>query len=365
MSSRIIRSTEPNKNSETALASSVLPVPVGPANRNTPIGLLGSFRPALSMAMRAIMASTASSWPITRAVKKSRIDLRSSCPWCRESRPAGRRIAIAFPAPGARRSAAGLLGAHRRELEQEQGRARQSAGAEILACGIERDLGAIGIELDMRPTIQFGDHLAHERQRRCWRQRLERDGFEKTAQRWLELQQPSGALGRRLAPHDQPAGGDRRRDLVEHGRALAGMPAAHGDLHDIGDVPDQLVPFRQFLDDLANAAFELADIDLIGLQIGAAGFEDAPVVGCQPLRQQPQERCLADKRLAGDQQRARRILAQRGLRRAQEPRASHPARPACRCHAGATRTGRPRSMSRKTWPVQPAPTASAKRRARG
>ena len=79
MSRRIIRSTEPNRNSETALASSVLPVPVGPANRNTPIGLLGSFRPALSMAMRAIMASTASSWPITRAAKKSRIDLRSSC----------------------------------------------------------------------------------------------------------------------------------------------------------------------------------------------------------------------------------------------------------------------------------------------
>ena len=47
MSSRIIRSTEPNKNSETALASSVLPVPVGPASRNTPIGLFGIVQAGL------------------------------------------------------------------------------------------------------------------------------------------------------------------------------------------------------------------------------------------------------------------------------------------------------------------------------
>ena len=209
-----------------------------------------------------------------------------------------------------------------------------------------------------RPTIQFGDHIAHQRQRRCRRQRLERHGFEQAAQRGLELHQPRGALGRRLAPHDQPAGGDRRHDLVEHGRALARMPAAHGDLHDIGDVPDQLVPFRQFLDDLADAAFELADIDLIGLQIGAAGFEDAPVVGCQPLRQQPQERRLADQ---AARRRPTASAADPGAawtRQAQAPRASRPARPASRCRVGSTRTGRPRSMSCKTWPVQLAPTAS-------
>jgi hypothetical protein len=79
ISSRIIRSTEPNRNSLTAFASSVLPVPVGPANKKTPIGLLGSLRPAFSMAMRPTIASTASSCPMTRAAKKLRTALRSSC----------------------------------------------------------------------------------------------------------------------------------------------------------------------------------------------------------------------------------------------------------------------------------------------
>ena len=51
-----MRSTEPNRYSATVLASSVLPVPVEPANRNTPIGLPGSLSPALSMAMRSTIA---------------------------------------------------------------------------------------------------------------------------------------------------------------------------------------------------------------------------------------------------------------------------------------------------------------------
>ena len=155
MSRRIIRSTEPNRNSETALASSVLPVPVGPANRNTPIGLSGSFSPALSMAMRSTMASTASSWPITRAVKKSRIDFRSSCPLVSRmdtGRPENCDSVSSTRSRGDRHRLS--LGAHRGELEQEQRRARQSAGAEILARGIERDLGAVGIELDIRPVYR-------------------------------------------------------------------------------------------------------------------------------------------------------------------------------------------------------------------
>ena len=47
MSRRIRRSSEPNRYSAAVLASSVLPVPVGPANRNTPIGLLGIVQPGL------------------------------------------------------------------------------------------------------------------------------------------------------------------------------------------------------------------------------------------------------------------------------------------------------------------------------
>jgi hypothetical protein len=40
------------------------------------------------------------------------------------------------------------------------------------------------------------------------------------------------------------------------------MAAAHRHLHDIGDVPDRPVGAGEFVDDLANAALELADIDL-------------------------------------------------------------------------------------------------------
>src|SRR4051795_3605176 len=46
MSTRIIACSESNMNSASARASSVLPTPVGPRNRNEPIGRSGSCRPA-------------------------------------------------------------------------------------------------------------------------------------------------------------------------------------------------------------------------------------------------------------------------------------------------------------------------------
>ena len=46
MSMRTIASWESNMNSASARASSVLPTPVGPRNRNVPIGRSGSLRPA-------------------------------------------------------------------------------------------------------------------------------------------------------------------------------------------------------------------------------------------------------------------------------------------------------------------------------
>ena len=78
MSRRIMRSSSPNRKLAVVLASSVLPVPVGPAKRKMPTGLAGSFRPAFSMAMRSTIADTASSCPMTRAPKKSRVCARSS-----------------------------------------------------------------------------------------------------------------------------------------------------------------------------------------------------------------------------------------------------------------------------------------------
>ena len=142
------------------------------------------------------MASTASSWPITRAVKKSRIDLRSSCSLVSRIETGRPETATASPAPGAARYRFSVCSARIAvSLSMSKRRARQSAGAEILACGIERDLGAVGIEVDMRPLIHFGDHVAHQQQRRRRRQRLDGDGLEQAAQRRLDLHQPRRALG--------------------------------------------------------------------------------------------------------------------------------------------------------------------------
>src|SRR5437588_203530 len=71
MSIRIIASCESNMNSASARASSVLPTPVGPRNRNVPIGRSGSLRPARERRSALATALTASSWPITRSCSRS------------------------------------------------------------------------------------------------------------------------------------------------------------------------------------------------------------------------------------------------------------------------------------------------------
>ncbi len=50
----------------SALASSVLPTPVGPRKRKEPIGLFGSCMPARERRIASETFLTASSWPITR-----------------------------------------------------------------------------------------------------------------------------------------------------------------------------------------------------------------------------------------------------------------------------------------------------------
>ena len=54
-----------NKLSANAFESSVFPSPVGPKNRNVPIGLDGSFSPTLPLLIAFETASTASFCPIT------------------------------------------------------------------------------------------------------------------------------------------------------------------------------------------------------------------------------------------------------------------------------------------------------------
>ena len=58
-------SSFPNKLSEIAFANSVLPTPVGPKNKNEPIGRFGSFKPTLPLLIALLTASTASFCPTT------------------------------------------------------------------------------------------------------------------------------------------------------------------------------------------------------------------------------------------------------------------------------------------------------------
>jgi len=58
--------SSPKSASASALASSVLPTPVGPRKMNDPIGLFGSLRPACARLMALAREVTGSSCPITR-----------------------------------------------------------------------------------------------------------------------------------------------------------------------------------------------------------------------------------------------------------------------------------------------------------
>mmetsp|Transcript_24731 Transcript_24731/g.53334 ORF Transcript_24731/g.53334 Transcript_24731/m.53334 type:complete len:277 (-) Transcript_24731:105-935(-) len=78
MSRRIIESSSSKSDSARALASSVLPTPVGPRNMNEAMGLDGSDKPARERWTASATASTASSWPVTR---EARVEERSSSFW--------------------------------------------------------------------------------------------------------------------------------------------------------------------------------------------------------------------------------------------------------------------------------------------
>ena len=66
ISIRTMLCSSSNRASARAFASSVLPTPVGPKNRNEPIGWSGFAMPALERSIASLTFSTASSWPITR-----------------------------------------------------------------------------------------------------------------------------------------------------------------------------------------------------------------------------------------------------------------------------------------------------------
>ena len=70
MSILINASSESNNSRAITFANSVLPTPVVPRKINVPIGLLGSFNPALFLWMAFTTFFTASSWPITFPLSK-------------------------------------------------------------------------------------------------------------------------------------------------------------------------------------------------------------------------------------------------------------------------------------------------------
>ena len=65
----MIFSSLSNKSLARVFASSVLPTPVGPKNKNEPIGRFGSFNPTLPLRIAFATASTASFCPITLSCK--------------------------------------------------------------------------------------------------------------------------------------------------------------------------------------------------------------------------------------------------------------------------------------------------------
>ena len=73
MSIRTIARSSSNRKSASDLASSVLPVPVGPRNRNDPVGRFGSEMPARERRTASLTARTASFWPISRSPMTSSI----------------------------------------------------------------------------------------------------------------------------------------------------------------------------------------------------------------------------------------------------------------------------------------------------
>ncbi len=88
MSMRIMARSSSNRNSASALASSVLPTPVGPRNRNEPVGRSGSDTPARARRTASDTACTARAWPITRCPIS--VSIRSSLAVSpSSSRPAG------------------------------------------------------------------------------------------------------------------------------------------------------------------------------------------------------------------------------------------------------------------------------------
>src|SRR5205814_1259600 len=170
MSTWIIASSSPNKNSASVRASSVLPTPDGPRKMKLPVGRFGSLMPARARRIDFATATIASSWPMTRLWSSSSMRTRradsasvslktgmpvhietmsaiSSSPTCGCSSldAVVRLVAVAQPAQDLHRVVhRGLLDAHLLEAALEGG-----VALEVLAVLVERR-GADRLQLAAR-----------------------------------------------------------------------------------------------------------------------------------------------------------------------------------------------------------------------
>ena len=94
MSIRTIARSSSNRNSASDLASSVLPTPVGPRNRNDPVGRSGEEMPARERRTASATARTAVFWPISRSPIRSSMLSSFSVSPC-SSRPVGMPVQLA------------------------------------------------------------------------------------------------------------------------------------------------------------------------------------------------------------------------------------------------------------------------------
>ena len=92
------------------------------------------------------------------------------------------------------------------------------------------------------------------------------------------------------------------------------MGAAARKLQQVRDVPDHFFADGELVHGLADATLELAEPLLPGHDVGATCLEHGPASVGKATRGELQEGGLADQPLAANEQRARRLLAQRRFR---------------------------------------------------
>ena len=301
MSMRTIARSSSNRNSASALASSVLPTPVGPRNRNEPVGRSGSETPERARRTASDTARTASGWPTTRCAEpvlhaQQLLGLALEQPAGGDAGPGlddlgdvvGADLLLEHRLAGLHR----LLGRRQRALELGQPAVAQLGGPGEVAV----PLGALGLEPDGLQLLldpldaldgglvllpaegQLGELLAAVGEVLAQRgQALQGGLVVLLGQRHLlDLHPADGALDlvdldrAAVDLHAQPAGGlvDQVDRLVrqEAGRDVPVRQGRRGDDRGVGD-PDAVVHLVALLEPAQDADgvldARLADEDLL------------------------------------------------------------------------------------------------------